>query len=82
VYLLSTAASIVTPNEYADQIILSHISKQLESCTRVDAVWDINIPCNIKELTREKQGKEIQRKMAGKNKLPGKWADFLHNPTN
>ena len=81
VHLLPTA-NIVTFDEYADQIFLPHISKQLESCTRVDVVWDIYIPSSIKESTREKRGKGIWRKVAGKNKLPGKWADFLRDPTN
>ena len=69
-------------DEYADKIFLPHISKQLESCTRVDIVWDKYIPNSIKESTREKRGKGIQRKVEGKNKLPGKWADFLHDATN
>ena len=81
VHLLPTV-NVVTFDEYADKIFLPHISKQLESCTRVDIVWDIYIPNSIKESTREKRGKGIRRKVEGKNKLPGKWADFLRDATN
>ena len=75
VHLLPTV-NVAAFDEYADKIFLSHLSKQLESCTQVDIVWDIYIPNSIKESTREKRGKGIQRKVEGKNKLPGKWTDF------
>ena len=80
VHLLPTV-SVATFDEYADKIFLPHISKQLESCTRVDIVWDIYIPNSIKQSTREKRGKGIRRKVEGKNKLSGKWAGFLRDAT-
>jgi len=30
----------------------------------------------------KKRGKGIRRKVSGNNNLPGKWAEFLHDPTN
>lgn len=81
VHLLPTT-NVVTFDEYADQVFVPHIMKQLETSKRVDVVWDTYIPSSIKESTREKRGKGIRRKVAGKNKLPGKWADFLRDPTN
>ena len=60
-HLLPTV-NVSTFDEYADEIFLPHISKQLESCTRVDIVWDIYIPNSIKESTREKEGKESEEK--------------------
>jgi hypothetical protein len=81
VHLLPTAG-IVTFDEYADQVFLPHIMKQLENCKRVDVVWDAYVPISIKESTREKRGKGIRRKVAGKNKLPGNWADFLRDSKN
>ena len=81
VHLLPTVI-VATFDEYTDKIFLPHISKQLECCTQVDIVWDIYIPNSIKESTREKRGKGIRRKAEGKNKLPGKWADFLCDATN
>ena len=72
----------MTFNEYADQIFLPHIAKQLESCTRIDVVWDTYLPNSIKKSASEKRGKRIRRKVSGSNKLPGKWAEFLHDPPN
>ena len=34
------------------------------------------------ESTREKRGKGIRREVAGRNKLPNNWADFLHDSGN
>ena len=31
------------------------------------------------ESTREKRGKGIRLEVAGRNKLPNNWADFLHD---
>ena len=79
VHLLPTT-NVVTFNEYADQVFLPYISKQLESCTRVDVVWDRYLPNSIKESTREKRGKGIRRKVSGNTKLPRKWAEFYVIP--
>jgi len=73
IHLLPTT-NVVTFNEYVDQIFLPHIAKQLESCTRIDAVWDTYLLSSIKQSAREKQGKGICRKVSGNNKL--------HDPTN
>ena len=42
------------------------------------------VKCSIKESTREKQGKGMRQdlEVAGKNKLPNNWIDFLHNSIN
>ena len=81
VHLLPTT-NVVIFDEYADQMFLPHIVKQLENCTRVDVVWDTYLPNSIKQSAREKRGKRIRRKFAGNNKLPGKWVDFLSDPSN
>ena len=81
VHFLLTAGN-VTFDEYAHQVFVPHIRKQLENSKRIDIVWDTDIPSSIKESTREKQGKGFQRKVSSKNKLPAIWADFLHDPTN
>ena len=60
-HLLPTV-SVSTFDEYADKIFLPHRSKQLESCIRVDIVWDIYIPNSIMESTRKKEGKESEEK--------------------
>ena len=81
VHLLSTA-NITTFDQYADDVVIPHILKQLERCTRVDIVWDTYVFDSIKASTREKRGRGIRRKVAGKNKVPGKWNDFLKDDNN
>ena len=56
--------------------------KNLESAKGVDVVWDTYITSSIKESVREKRGKGIRRKMAGQNKVPSNWSDFLRDSTN
>ena len=57
-----------TFNEYADKIFISYVNKQLQY--------------SLKESTREKRGKGVQRKVSGQTKLPGNWIDFLPDPSN
>ena len=54
----------------------------MESCKRLIIVWGSYISSSIKESTRERRGKGIRRKVAGKTKLPGKWADFSCDSCN
>ena len=81
VHLLSTT-DVVTFDEYADRVFIPHIIKQLQNSRRVDAVWDTYVPSSIKESAREKRGKGVRRKVAGKNKIPTNWADIFRDPAN
>jgi len=42
----------------------------------------IYLPNSLKESTREKRGKGVQRKVSDQTKPPGNWADFLCDPSN
>ena len=81
VHLLPTT-NMVTFDQYANQVFIPYILRQVENCKRFDVVWDTYVPNSIKESAREKRGKGIRRKVAGKNKLPGNWADFLRDSNN
>ena len=81
VHFLSTK-EVSTFNEYADKVFVPYINKQLQSCMRVDIVWDTYIPDSLKESTREKRGKGIRRKVSGETKIPSNWIDFLREPNN
>ena len=70
VHLLPTN-QIATFDKYASCVFLPHITWQLETCTRVDVVCDRCLSDSIKAATREKRGKGIRMKVAGKNKIPG-----------
>lgn len=81
VHLLPTT-NVDTFDEYSNTVFIPHIKKHLHTSKRVDVVWDAYITSSIKESTREKRGKGIRRKVAGRTKIPGNWPDFLRNSVN
>ena len=77
VHLLPTT-NITTFDEYASDVFISYIKKQLDTSTHVDVVWDAYLSSSsIKESTREKRGRGIRRKVEGRNKILSNWPDFL-----
>ena len=71
-----------TFDDYATDVFIPYINKQLDAARRVDVVWDSYVKCSNKESTREKRGKGMRRKVAGRNKFPSNWHDFLHDAAN
>ena len=80
-HFLSTAG-VSTFEEFANIVFLPCIKRQLEDADRVDEVWDTYLSNSIKGCAREKRGKGIKRKVAGSNKIPGKWQEFLQDSDN
>ncbi|KAG0719349.1 hypothetical protein GWK47_050662 [Chionoecetes opilio] len=56
--------------------------RQLETSMRVDVVWDRYLDNSIKESTREKRGKGVQKEGGRPDQGPRHWPDFLRDPTN
>ena len=81
VHLLSPA-NATTFDDYANNVFIPYVKRQLDTSRRVDVVWDVYVASSIKESTREKRGKGIRRKVAGKNKIPKNWPDFLRDSAN
>lgn len=81
VHCLPTTGA-ATFNEYADQVFIPHLLRQLHHSDRVDVVWDMYVPDSLKESTREKRGTGTRRKVSGQAKLPPNWLQFLRDPTN
>ena len=73
---------IKTFNEYAEEVFIPHLEKQLHGTARLDVVWDTYSSQSIKESTREKRRKGIRRKVSGETKLPRNWMDFLRDSSN
>ena len=63
--------------DFADEVFIPYISRQLETAQKIDMVWDVYIEDSLKGTTREKIGKGIRRCVAPTNPLPKKWKDFL-----
>ena len=47
--------------EYADQVFIPYLTKQLQNSMRIDLVWDTYLPNSLKESTREKRGKGAKK---------------------
>ena len=71
-----------TFDEYGGMVFLPWMEQQLQSCDRVDVVWDSYRPDSLKESTREKRGTGLRRKVTGKTKLPRNFPNFLRDSTN
>ncbi len=59
---LLPVVNIITP-VYASNVFVPYVTKQLQTSTRVDLVWDTYIDRSTKASTREKRGKGIKGKV-------------------
>ena len=63
--------------EYADTVFIPYLSNHLATAQRADIVWDVYIKDSLKDSTREKRGRGIQRRVSSTTQLPKNWKDFL-----
>ena len=57
VHLLST-----TFDQYANEVIIPHILKQLQRCTRVDIVWDCTLLIASRQVQEKSEGKALDER--------------------
>jgi len=69
--------AVKTFQEYADTVFLPYVFQQLTTVKRVDVVWDEYVLHSLKDVTRQKRGKGIRRRVTSTTKLPKNWRDFL-----
>ena len=53
--------NVSTFQEYADNVFIPHLERQLRDTQRVDVVWDEYWPDNLNEGTRDKRIKGVRR---------------------
>ena len=51
-----------TFDDYATDVFIPYINKQLDAARCVDVVWDSYVKCSNKESTREKRGKGMRKR--------------------
>ena len=66
-----------TCGEYANDIYLSFIKRQLKDAPRVDVVWDVCISNSLKASTRNNRGKGVRRRVQPDSRIPEFWEAFL-----
>ena len=59
-----------TFSDYASQIFLAYITRQLQDVQRVDVVWDEYVHGSLKTYTRSVRGKGSRRRVESSNALP------------
>ena len=80
VHLLSIA-NLTSFQEYANLVFILHTLTNLEGTRRVDVVWDTNIQDILKELSRERWGREVRRKLRVQTRFQETGKSFFVTPT-
>ena len=68
----------ITFEAYANDVILSYIKSQANTCSRVDIMFDVYLENSVKSQTRKERGTGIQQKVVGSGMTPKSWNNFLH----
>lgn len=71
-----------TFSDYASQIFLPYIERQLQQVQRLDVVWDEYFDNSLKTFTRSMRGKGCRRRVETCNVIPKNWQEFLRNDEN
>ena len=71
-----------TFQDYAMLVFFPYVKARLSRVTRVDIIWDVNIPDSLKSTARENRGKGVRRRVAAANSIPGNWQEFLRVDEN
>ena len=66
-----------TFKDYAANIIVPKISKEVHLTSRVDIVFDTYLENSLKDATRNKRGKGLRRKVQDDSETPSNWPAFL-----
>jgi len=76
---LGTSATF---SEYSGKVFIPFFVSQLQSCDRVDVVWDSFRAVGVKEAIRGQRGKGKRKKVADNTKLPCDWQSFIKDPSS
>ena len=72
----------MTFNQYVNHLSRSVISRYFIFNQRIDIIFDTYLESSLKAATRQKRGQGIRRRVAGENKCPGNWPQFLKDTRN
>ena len=71
-----------TFEEYAQQVFIPYVVRQLQHVSRIDLVWDSYRAYSLKASTREQRGKGVRRLVVDSAVIPGNWQSFLRVDSN
>jgi len=67
-----------TFEDYANDVFLPYVVKELDTVSRIDIVWDVYKSDSL----REKRGCGTRRRVSSCTRIPGNWPAFLRNNEN
>ena len=67
-----------TFSDYASEVFLPYVTKQLQGVRRLDVVWD-EVQASLKAYTCFTRGKGSRRCVESSNAVPKNWMEFLRN---
>ena len=82
VNMLKPSGACKTFSDYANQVYLPYIGKQLQGVQRLDIIWDRYIENSLKAQTRNKRGNGVRRRVQADVRLPANWGEFLKVDSN
>lgn len=71
-----------TFGDYAEQVFLPYIQRNLLTTQRLDVVWDRYFPGSLKSSTRQKRGSGVRVKVTRTTPIPKNWQSFLRVDEN
>ena len=80
--MLKPSGACKTFSDYANQVYLPYIGRQLEGMQRVDIIWDRYIQNSLKAQTRDKRGKGVRCRVQADARLPANWGELLKVESN
>ena len=71
-----------TFHDYADNVFLPYVRRQMEGVKRIDIVWDVYIENSLKKTARFERGEGVRRRVQDSSKVPGNWQSFFRSEDN
>jgi hypothetical protein len=71
-----------TFRQYADDVFVPYLLKQLQNVSRVDVVWDTYSANSLKAHTRERRGDGAALRVLDQTRIPRNWTSFLRVTSN
>ena len=60
-----------TSDDYAKEVFLPYVVKELDTVSRIDIVWDVYKSDSLKNATREKSSCGTRRRVSSSTRIPG-----------
>ena len=71
-----------TFQDYADNVFIKYLERQLCRVSRIDIVWDVYKPDNPKSTARSRRDKGVRRRVESRTRVPSNWQSFLREDEN